>query len=318
MKGPDEIRAAALALAANFELTSTERTDRLARAVDANYWRELTPAIQISAGGAFDQHPISQQEQDDIERHFTRERYFATPPLLVPPALARMNATIDAVCAAGWPPVFAMVSDDFWQCGRLDTIARVLRARLGPGYRQIPHYWVHIVRAVDGAAGWLPHFDGLMTGRVSVWLALLDATLDNGCIYVVPPNRLPESFRTRKSESVLPMTDVATAMQSTRPLPAAAGSALGWDFDVYHWGGRAVNPRGERRAISMEFISASEPPLRHELPLIEPDGPLPTLHRRLHAIGLGLDQYAKREPTAQRFLGLANDLVQLDLSSFWS
>ena len=310
MKAPDEIRAAALALAANFELTSTERAERLTLALDPAYWRGLSPAIQISPGDLFDSHRIPLHEQEEIERHFTRERYFATPPLIPPSVLSRMNATIDAVRAAGWPPVFAMVSDDFWHCGRLDTIARVLRARLGPGYRQVPHYWVHIVRAVDGAAGWLPHFDGLMNGRVSVWMALVDATIENGCIYLVPPNLLPESFRTLKLESV-PMIDVARAMHATRPLPAAAGSALGWDFDVFHWGGRAVNPRGERRAISMEFIAASEPPLGHELPLIDLDGSLPTLNQRLHAIGLGLDQYARREPTAQRYLGLARDLMEL-------
>ena len=314
MKSPEELRAAALALAATFELTASERAERLGRALDANYWRGLDPAIQISGGGRFETHAIPPSEQDAIERHFTRERYFATPPIVAPPALARMNAAIDAVRAAGWPPVFAMVSDDFWHCGRIDPIARVLRARLGPGYRQIPHYWVHIVRAVDGAAGWLPHFDGLMNGRVSVWMALADATLENGCIYLVPPNLLPDSFRMRKPASV-PMIDASKAMHATLPMPAAAGSALGWDFDVFHWGGRAVNPRGERRAISMEFIAAGETPLDHELPLVDPGGALPAFPQRLHAIGLALDQYARREPTAQRFQGLAAGLMRADFTS---
>jgi hypothetical protein len=311
MKSPEELRAAALALASNFELTASERAERLARAVDADYWRALTPAIQITAGGSFESEPISSSVQEDIERHFTRERYFATPPLVGPSVLSRMNATIDAVRRAGWPAVFAMVSDDFWHCGRIDTIVRLLRARLGPGFRQIPHYWVHIVRAVDGAAGWPPHFDGLMNGRVSVWMALADSTIDNGCIYLVPPNLLPESFRTLTFGSV-PMVDASRAMHATQPMPVPAGSALGWDFDVFHWGGRAVAPRGERRAISMEFIAAGEKTHGHELPLLDADGDLPTMTERLHAIGLALDQYAKREPTAQRFQGLAAALMQPD------
>ena len=68
----------------------------------------------------------------------------------------------------------------------------------------------------------------------------------------------------------------------------------------------------------MEFIAANEAPHRHELPLIDLDGPLPTLPQRLRAIGIALDQYAKREPTAQRFHGLAHDLMQGDFTSGWS
>jgi hypothetical protein len=311
MKAPDELRAAALALAASRALPEDEVKRRLAEACDREYWRTLSPSIQISTRATIDQLPISSSDLKGISDEFSEERYFKMPPLVPAAALTRMNQSIDAVRSAGWPPAFALVSDDFWSCARLPAIEQLLTQELGPDHRQIPHVWLHIVRALDGASGWLPHFDGLLNNRLSVWLALTDATTENGCMFLIPPKLMPAAFRAPKTVPI-ENHDVMQAMHATRALPVPAGAALGWDFNVLHWGGRAVSPESERRALSLEFIAAGEPTESDEPFLVDPKAAPPPLNQRLRVIGAGMLTYAKFEPGLQRFRSLAEQLTRLD------
>lgn len=309
MADPQLVRDIALQLAASATMPPHELADRLGRARSAEYWRSISPVIQVSANAPFPHLEVPQAAEATATRLFEAEGYFELPPLLPPDVLEGLNQVIDAVIAAGWPSIFALVDDRFWQCGRLPAVRRLLESRLGKGHQQIPHVWIHIVQAVDGASGWMPHFDGFASARVSVWLALTEATTDNGCIYLVPSSVLPDAFRIKDTFVDLPMPDVLRAMHATRALPVKAGAALGWEFHVFHWGGRAVNPRSQRRALSMEFLAAAEQPQLDEQPLLDPDGPLPDLAFRLRAIGLALDTYYKREPV-QRFRLLGQRLVE--------
>jgi hypothetical protein len=310
MRDRADLHAIALDLARASKLSDRDLDARLDRARDAKYWESLSPSIHIGKLHAIEDVEVDQAAQSRYHRFFNEEKYFETPVLIAPSALAHVNAVIDAVMAAGWPAEFALVDDAFWLCARIPALRALVEARLGQGYRQIPHLWLHVVRKVDGAGGWPPHFDGFRTNRISVWLALTDATTTNGCMFVVPPKSLPESFRTFKMET-LATTDVMRAMHATRALPVRAGASLGWDFDVFHWGGRAVQPGLERRALSMEFLGASESPEEDEVPIIDVDAPLPSLDLRLKVIAIGLDTYSKREPLAARFRSLTDDLLKL-------
>lgn len=310
MKDLAELHAAALAMAAEFRMSREEIAERYSRVRDREYWESLSPALTIGRLSQFDELPQAADTQRAVEHFYRRERYFETPQLLTSSTLAQLNAAIDAVTAAGWPALFALVGDLFWLCPRIAAVRQLVTSRIGDGYQQIPHVWLHIVRKVDGAGGWLPHFDGFRPARVSVWLALTEATTTNGCMFLVPPNALPESFRTLKIET-LATIDVMRAMHATRALPVPAGAAVGWDFDVFHWGGRAVNPDAERRSISMEFLGRAGTADRDELPLLDLTGPLPPLDVRLKVIGIGLESYAKREPLSQRFTALAGELTKL-------
>ena len=310
MVDPQLLRDIALQLAAGATMPARELTERVDQARSADYWRSISPTIQIGANTPFACLDVAQDAEEAAARLFEAEGYFETPPLVPPEVLAGLNQAIDDVIAAGWPSIFALVDDRFWQCGRLPAVRRLLLSRLGKGHQQIPHLWIHIVQAVDGAAGWMPHFDGFASARVSVWLALTEATTDNGCIYIVPSSMLPDAFRIKDTFVDLPMKDVLRAMHATRALPVQAGAALGWEFHVFHWGGRTVNPRTQRRALSMEFIAAGEPSQPDEEPLLDPDGPLPDLAYRLRAIGLALDTYSKREPLSQRFRPLGQRLLE--------
>ncbi|MCU1382695.1 MAG: protein involved in biosynthesis of mitomycin antibiotics/polyketide fumonisin [Acidobacteria bacterium] len=301
---------AAAEIIQRLELAPDELADRLTRARDIGYWQHLVPDAAIGRGTPAAPLPIADDALSAAAADLRHDRYFRTPPLIGPLSLATINRAIDIVIAAGWPPVFAMVYDELWDCCRLPAIAQLLEGHLGAGYRQIPHLWVHIVPAVSGAMGWMPHFDGFRKARLSIWLALTDATADNGCIHLVPPDTLPDSFRTTDVDEPVLMRDVLKAMQGTRALPVPAGGALGWEFDVFHWGGRATNPRQARRAISMEFLAAAECAEADETPLLAVTAPLPDFATRLRIVASGLQTYAKREPGLRRFRALADRLAE--------
>jgi hypothetical protein len=290
------------------ELSPDQIAALAARARDGAYWSGLAPDLPLSSrapSGLAGDEPAARKAADALGR----DGYFSSGPVLGPGALAAINRAVDAVRGAGWPPVFALVYDCLWAAVRDPFIARVAASRLGPGFRQIPHLWVHLVPALAGARGWMPHFDGLRARRLTIWIALTDATVANGCIHLVPPDALPASFRTTDFDTAVVLRDVMAAMHATRALEAKAGAMLGWDFDVFHWGGRAAGGAPERRSISLEFIAGDEPPKADELPLLDVAGPLPPLAVRLDLIARALDNYAAREAALRRFRALAPHLT---------
>jgi hypothetical protein len=310
MKDLAALHAAALELARESRLPAREVEVRLEQVRDRGYWESLSSEIQIGRRTALENLPVPPDVQARYEGFFSEEGYFETPVLLAPSTLSHLNHVIDAVTAAGWPSVFALVSDAFWLVPRIPSIRHLVESRLGPGVRQIPHVWLHIVRALDGAGGWQPHFDGMKGSRVSMWVALTDATTTNGCMFLIPSQALHESFRTLKVDT-LKTAHVLRAMHATRALPVPAGASVGWDFDVFHWGGRTVKSGQERRALSMEFIGPNESADPDEVPLVSLDDPLPSLDLRLKIIAMGLDTYAKFEPLSARFQPLAKSLLTL-------
>jgi ectoine hydroxylase-related dioxygenase (phytanoyl-CoA dioxygenase family) len=296
------------------KLPDAEAARRVALAVDGDYWRRLAPGLTI--GESADALPVAPgvSTVDQAVAHFADEGYFQLPPVVSAETITLLNQAIDAVKAGGWPAVFAWVYDQFWACARVPAIVRLVASRLGAGCAQIPHVFVHIVPSTSGAVGWTPHFDGRAQGRVSVWLALTDATLDNGCMHLVPSRSLPDAFRipTLTGGMVL-AADAFRALQASRALPVAQGSALGWEFNVLHWGGPCVTPGVARRSISMEFLAAGESPDADEQPLVALDGPLPSLAVRLRTIAAAIHTYERFEPGLVRYRGVADGLATSSL-----
>jgi hypothetical protein len=282
----------------------------------AGYWTSLCPGLSIgSRATALDEIRVPDGSWSDAARQIHREGYAATPVFLPPPVLARLNGAIDAVVAAGWPSTFAWVFDDFWSAARTPAVRRLLDSALGPGSRQVPHVWVHVVPAVAGARGWGPHKDGgLARGsrtHLSLWIALTDASVDNGCMYVLPRSAASASLVDRDwSSGVMPMADAVRLVSGVRALPAPAGAALAWDFDLLHWSGVRTGGGPARRSLSLEFIGATAEPSPDEHPLIAcGDDRLPTFEQRLTCIAEGIMQYGKHEPGVQRFRPLAERML---------
>jgi hypothetical protein len=314
--GRERAEQIASALLEHARLSAADANLRIADARNESYWRALAPDFPIrtdpgSAKASAGRAP-ERAETTRAGRHLRDDGYFQIGAVLDAGSLARLNRLVDIVTGAGWPGSFAWMYDEVWACVRLPELQTILAAALGDGCLHIPHLWVHEVPAVAGAAGWSPHFDGYGSRRASVWLALTDATVDNGCMHVVPRSALAPSFQGDwPPERMIPVGDAVRALHASRALPVSAGAALGWTFDTLHWGGTSVATRERehaRRAISLEFIARDETPLAHETPLLDPRGPLPSFAERLSMIARGLATYEHFEPRLARWRDVAKSL----------
>ena len=293
-------------------LPAPDVDERLRRACDTAYWRQLAPGLHVESDlRSLEHDAVSAAALAGAARALHDEGVFHLRGAVASRAIQRLNDAIDRVVAAGWPAVFAFAYDELWLCARTSSIGRLATDVLGDGAAQIPHVWTHIVPPAAGAAGWRPHVDGAIgPRRLSCWLALTDATLDNGCMHVVPRHLAPPRFAERLDEGApFDATDLTSALQAVTAIPAAAGDVLGWTFDVVHWGGRARSGQRERRSLSFEYIAANETPYDDERPTLPLTDGLPPLAARLHAIAAGVLEYRKFEPLLTRFEDLATRVL---------
>ena len=98
------------------------------------------------------------------------------------------------------------------------------------------------------------HFPDGAPRVCNVWMPLTDATVDNGCLWVVPREFDPMYDQPAHYDHARPatpafekgVTKLRFPIAAARPLPCAAGSAIAW-HNVIHWGGacgkRATVPR---------------------------------------------------------------------------
>jgi hypothetical protein len=309
--------------------------DHLARALSRDHWRALCPALAIEstrAPAAIEARALGDEERARMRRSFDEEGWFRADPFLDPTTVEAMRRAIVDLVAAGWPPVFAYVYDAFWEIQRAPSIRRFVTEALGAGYRQSPRVWAFCVPAKKGASGWPPHVDGgagtHTHDRLTLWIPLGDATLENGCMYLVPKSALPATIA---DDFASAMGDIEAAtwramLQASRALPVRAGALLGWDFQVIHWSSlagdaeapvtmgpqAAPNPApakpAPRVSLAVECFGPHITPTPSEEPRIDPEG-TPTFEARLLAIARGLLSYERFEPPILRFRGLGRALL---------
>lgn len=307
------IAMAAKQLLLQARLSDIEVETRIENALSPDYWRRLFPEFsvakvtQVGSSAANSEHFHSHAEQ------FARAGYFQTAPIIPLNLIGRLKACLDTVRQNDWPAVFVYVYDELWQVTRSEPVKSLLHALLGRDSRQNCHVWGHYVQVHDGAAGWRPHIDNPRTpDRVTIWIALTDATLDNGCMYLIPKNRAPMEIDTafRKAPTVEKKI-VNRLLQNSRALPALAGSVLGWGSGVIHWGSACHGTGVPRLAISQEFFAASSAPSAAENPVFDGSGALPTFTERLEVIAKAIVNYERFEPLLIRYQDLANELLRL-------
>jgi phytanoyl-CoA dioxygenase PhyH len=305
-------RGAEKQLLGRLALRKDEVRTRLALASDRTYWKSLYPSFSICDGASFVPEVPSFETSTlcKAKSDLASRSYFLVEGAIAGSIIGPMLGCVEAVRKAGWPPVFAYIYDQLWLVWRLAPVEQLLTAGLGPGYRWIPHGWCHYVHPVSGASGWPPHVDGNLSNRMSIWLPLTDATLDNGCIYVVPSNLNAAGIGERRALRAASNLQMRELLQRGRALPARAGSVLGWYFRILHWGSVCHAADGPRVSLVMEFIGADERALDSELPLFDPQGPLPALPQRLHAIGRAILQYKRFELRMRRYVELAHGLMK--------
>jgi hypothetical protein len=300
-------------LVGGLSLSKAEIRNRFEQACDPSYWRALYPRFSVSAAA----QPIPEipaLEPSQLElclRSLSSHGYFSSATPMLQSFTRPLVEVVETIGRAGWPPVFAYVYDELWTLWQTAPIVQILRAALGDRYKWIPHGWCHYVRPVRGAAGWPPHIDGNLPNRISIWIPLTDATLDNGCVYLVPKDLNDAGIGERRELRHASNLQMRQLLQRGMALPAPAGSLLGWEFRVLHWGSTAQHPANPRLSLVFEFIGANEAPIGNERPLYDPTDPLPDLGSRLHSIGRAIRQYMRYELRMRRYAELAARLRDL-------
>jgi len=278
-------------------LADDEVARRFEEAIEPGYWDSL----RKPTGDA----RVTTVEVDAIGLELAQQGWFMRERVLDPLPLRQ---AVNAVRAAGWPPVFAFVYEELWTFLRAPLFRALGRAFLGAEPAQAAYFWAHVVPAAAEGRGWAPHADGddpAAPPRLNLWIPLTDATLDNGCIYVVPRDRIPPDWvRTFNSRAAFDRDAVLTLLQSSRAVPAPAGSLLGWDFRTIHWGSVRHASAGEpRMSIAVELIAADSD--EETIALGEP----PDFRRRIALIAGAMRVYGRWEPRLVRFAALRDRLA---------
>jgi hypothetical protein len=207
--------------------------------------------------------------------------------------------------------VFSFVYDEFWQIVRTASFTRLISGILGEGYRQNSLIWTFYVPPVNGARGWEPHADGgLGESRVTTWVPFTDATVENGCMYVIPCDRLQDDLRVQYADlRNVTNAQLTRLLHNTRALPTPAGAYVGWNHELIHWGSVSTG-RGEPRiSIAVEFVARDYAARPDELPLLDARV-VPSFAERIRAIGKALITYPRYEPSLKRYAGLGRRLFE--------
>lgn len=287
----------------------------LQRALDRSYWERLNPDLPIGAGrpaAELEAAPLNEPQSAAQLETLRLEGYFQTSAVLRPDVVRRMRLAIERLRAERWPAVFSYVYDDFWQAVRTPSLTRLVSGFLGEGYKQNSFVWTYYVAPVKGAQGWEPHSDSSRgESRLTVWVPLTDATLDNGCMYLIPRNQLPDDLRReyQKLDEGVTRAQLGRLLQSTRALPSPAGAYLGWNHQMIHWGAISSGQVEPRISFAVEFVKSGAELRPDEAPLFDPLTAMPPFLERLRAIGKGLLTYQHNEPRNKRYAELGRLLT---------
>ena len=309
-----EFRKAASELRARAFSETPDLLIQVENALNPEYWRHLNPEMTVCGNARSEANRRDDTDPSCAERPLqmlSSFGYFQMPAIVAGLAVYKMRRCIELTRGAGWHPAFAFLYDEFWWAFRASALIRFLRRALGKDYGQLPYLWGHYVAA--NSRGWRPHVDGPTDiKKLTVWLALNDATLDNGCIYVVPRNTETEKLSDQfLSIETFNCGDIRALLQNAKALPAAAGSYLGWGPYLIHWGSTSGPQAAARISISAEFSSRHSDPLDHDRTLMDADAdsPLPSFSKRLRLIALAIKSYESFDPEVFRCIPLAKQVL---------
>src|SRR5215469_12763847 len=299
----------------NWPVLSKEQIDAFAnRAIDPDYWRRLNPELSIDGLGeratGLDIGPLEPKEIEKQIGKLRSEGYFQTNPVISSPTIDKMRVCVERLRTESWPATFSFVYDQFWDAASVSSLTEIVREFLGAEYRQNAKIWTYYVLPHKGAGGWRPHNDSGLASRLTVWIPLSDATLDNGCIYLIPRDRASwaglNDFWSRDHVS---RAELSVLLWATKALPTPAGSVLGWNHDIVHWGSMASDGAHPRISLAVEFMGSGAEARPDELPLFD----LPCrffFSQRIQLICKAILENHRFEPVTSIYAGLAEHLQE--------
>lgn len=270
---------------------------------DVMFWHNIAPDLSIAEHHEDFATPSSCAELDiqNISYCLNTDGYFRSPPVFRDDVLARFRACMIALDDAHIPPVFIYVYDEPWVL--FQQLSTVLEHLLGNRFILLPNLWAWNIPLHKGESGWPPHRDCQARTRfpvssdptdtilmsLSLWIPLSDATIHNGCMTVL----------SREYSDQIPFGEGLPARFAEMgvPLPAAAGSVLGWTQDLYHWSNTVTTTGTElgnipRMSLSLEFQNSGFDPLAE--PALDIHTP-PVFSDRLRLIAQQFVKYSHLE-----------------------
>lgn len=227
----------------------------------------MTPAVNLAA------------------RQFRRRGYAQLDRVFPASVTRHLIHSLGTLRRRGFPPVYLALLDEFWRLPRRQPVLQFLHDVLGRRVYQSPNVWVHVVEAGEESPGWPPHRDHTRGDRVTMWIPLTRALVEDGCISVLPPHLVPRRLSGLwRGINRFSRAEVLQLLHAARPLPVQAGAVLCWRTNVLHWGGRRTRTGAPRIACSMEFSPRPIPRKEIGLPSIPIDGPLPTFEQRIDLV----------------------------------
>ena len=271
-----------------------------------DYWRALAPSFHIADPGFLspdvaDAGDASVKAANDI----TADGYTQLRGIDLAADFEAMAGVARTLTARNLEAVFCFVYDEFWRpYFRLDALYRHL---LGP-YTFLPNLWAWDIDPKRGGAGWSRHRDrGRQSLRadgspisLTTWIAVSEATADNGCLRMVPKHADP-TYNTQH-ENTWQFEE-----RNVRILPAMPGDVLIWNQAVMHWGGKA-EPDASHSRISLSFETQRLDVPSAEAPLIAPWQIL-SFEQRLKLIAEKLLHYRHMNPLTPALEALAQELA---------
>lgn len=263
---------------------------KLRHVSDKSAWTAFAPHLHVGDESLFqDVVPLDLggNRAQELMGQLKLDGYFQEHGLDFGLDLTAMANTVRALSAAGIPPVFAYVFDEFWI--PFHKLHAWYGALLGD-YAMMPDFWVWNLDPAKGDAGWQPHRDkghhALFPDRtpksLTTWIPLTSSVPLNGCMYIVPAS-LDPVYATPHD------TEIRFTLPSIRALPAEPGDVLMWNQAVMHWGGR-TSPRAPHSRVSMAFeFQRKDVPAFNE-PLLNAREMVP-FETRLKLIGKQILQY---------------------------
>jgi Phytanoyl-CoA dioxygenase (PhyH) len=216
----------------------------------AEFFANLAPALHVDGVAADTPVELSTASAEHAHATLAKHGYFSLDSLVPLPLVEALARALEDLDRAHLSTCFLFAYDEAWSLGF--AIADALRAVLGAHYAIAPDVWAWLVRPEKGRSGWRPHRGTYQVERqanggprvVNVWLALSDVTVDTACMHVVPLDRDPHYPQDLQRVDFDP-TNVT-------PLTAKAGTLLGWDSNVLHFGG-PMTERATSARLSLSY-----------------------------------------------------------------
>lgn len=225
---------------------------------DIQFWKDLCPSLTISDIELRVTPP--EVEIKDISDKIIHDGYFHVPFNSWDLPLDEMAKCIEKLKTLNIEPVWCFIYDEFWLL--TTKVDAYIKSVLGEKYHKLPDMWAWHIDPANDERGWQAHrdrdpgtlFDDGSPKSITVWIPLTDATVENGCMYVVPKPKDPNS--TKMDESYYADLEEHLYENDKVAVEAKAGDLLGWNQQLLHWGGSSTNKNAKPRiSVSVEFVS---------------------------------------------------------------